>query len=200
MTSEALDQWLIRTQNNVIAGPVPKHHVLELINNGRLGPQDEVCRAGAYWFYLHEEPEVFEQLGIHAPRLPSLGTEEEITQTQTRSHPTFPELLEPSGGFDPDQTAIVSGTRQASSEDIQARIFQKPDRGALKEPPPVRPASASATQAATVEFEHIRRSAPQVVGGSEPKIHARVAASKTLLLILFLAVIARMLWSSFYGE
>lgn len=91
--------WLIRTAENVLAGPVPRERVLEWIEGGRLGAQDEVCAGGSFWFYLSEAAEVKSQLGLDAPILDSSAAyvQDEITQTQTvtdsgRDEDGYPEM------------------------------------------------------------------------------------------------------------
>ena len=78
--------WLIRTTENRLTGPFPRAEVCRLILAGELGPQDEVCRAGHYWFALHEVEECRQQLGIQ-PQFQKAtgasGADDEITETQT---------------------------------------------------------------------------------------------------------------------
>lgn len=86
-----MDQWLVRTSQNIIAGPYTKEQVLHLVRDGQLGTQDEVCPANGYWFFLHETEEVTRQLGISVPR--ALGDDEEVTETQTQTDTTsLPEI------------------------------------------------------------------------------------------------------------
>jgi hypothetical protein len=85
-----MDQWLIRTSGNRIEGPFGREQVIGLIREGKLGPQDEICRANHYWIYLHEQRELLEQLGIQLPRTGAQGAaagaaDEEITETQTET-------------------------------------------------------------------------------------------------------------------
>ena len=47
--------WLIRTKNNKILGPLPKAKVLELYNAGDLKDLDEVCSGNGYWFWIKEK-------------------------------------------------------------------------------------------------------------------------------------------------
>jgi hypothetical protein len=83
-----MDQWLVRTASNRIDGPFPREQVIEMIRDGKLGLQDEICQANQYWIYLHEHQEVQRQLGIQMPRNarnPGERGEEEITETQTET-------------------------------------------------------------------------------------------------------------------
>lgn len=94
-----MDQWLVRTSNNIIAGPYSRDQVVKLIHEGKLGLQDEVCQANQYWIFLHEHLEVLRQLNISMPKS-SRAEEEEVTETQTdtastRSNPTIELDLSP---------------------------------------------------------------------------------------------------------
>jgi hypothetical protein len=48
-------QWLIRTKNNHILGPVSKEKIIELINNGSLKGEDEICSGNGYWIFVREQ-------------------------------------------------------------------------------------------------------------------------------------------------
>ncbi|RLA61910.1 MAG: hypothetical protein DRQ88_09935 [Epsilonproteobacteria bacterium] len=47
--------WLIRTGQNQVLGPVTKDKVKELIKSGSLELEDEVCSGNGYWFKIKEE-------------------------------------------------------------------------------------------------------------------------------------------------
>lgn len=47
--------WLIRTTQNQVLGPVTKQKILEFIQKGALGLSDEVCSGNGYWFHLREK-------------------------------------------------------------------------------------------------------------------------------------------------
>jgi hypothetical protein len=47
--------WLIRTSQNQILGPVAKSKLLEFIQKGALGLTDEVASGNGYWFSLKEK-------------------------------------------------------------------------------------------------------------------------------------------------
>jgi hypothetical protein len=98
-----MDQWLVRTHNNVIAGPFNKDQVVQLIREGKLSHQDEVCCANEYWIALHERDEVMKQLGVEVPKA-TLG-DEEVTETQTETATETPQSAERT---DPQLTAEVS--------------------------------------------------------------------------------------------
>ncbi len=52
--------WLIRTQNQKILGPVSKSKILELVQKRSLSDDDEVCPGNGYWFFIREK-ELVEQ-------------------------------------------------------------------------------------------------------------------------------------------
>ncbi|MEX0798362.1 MAG: hypothetical protein WEB87_02260 [Bacteriovoracaceae bacterium] len=47
--------WLIRTKNNHILGPVSKAKAKELVENGSIKGEDEVCSGNGFWFYVREK-------------------------------------------------------------------------------------------------------------------------------------------------
>lgn len=47
--------WLIRTSQNQILGPVSKEKIVEFIKKGALGLTDEISSGNGYWFYLKEK-------------------------------------------------------------------------------------------------------------------------------------------------
>ncbi len=50
-----MKDWLIRTKSNYILGPVAKEKVLELLEQGTINDDDEICKGNGYWFYLREK-------------------------------------------------------------------------------------------------------------------------------------------------
>lgn len=49
-----MKNWLIRTKNNHVLGPVSIHKIQELIKNGSIKADDEVCSGNGYWFFIKE--------------------------------------------------------------------------------------------------------------------------------------------------
>jgi len=47
--------WLIRTHQNQILGPISKERVIELIRKGNLISEDEVCSGNGFWFQIKEK-------------------------------------------------------------------------------------------------------------------------------------------------
>lgn len=48
-------EWLIRTKNNHILGPVSLNKIKELQAKGSIKADDEVCSGNGYWFYIREK-------------------------------------------------------------------------------------------------------------------------------------------------
>lgn len=90
------DEWLVRTTRNEISGPFSRQALIDKIQSGQLGPDDEVCQANHYWIYLDERDEVMRQLGIQLPGISS-REEDEITDTQTDAR-TEEIVYRPQGG------------------------------------------------------------------------------------------------------
>ena len=89
-----MSQWLIRTAQNRFQGPMPQEELVELIQSGKLGLQDEVCAENHYWFYLHESEELKSQLGVVLPRRQK-KLDDEDTQTQTQTETQTQTVTEP---------------------------------------------------------------------------------------------------------
>ena len=54
--------WLIRTNQKKILGPVTKEKILEFIEKGSLNSEDEICCGNGYWFYVKEKKLIFKYL------------------------------------------------------------------------------------------------------------------------------------------
>lgn len=115
------DHWLVRTADNLIAGPYTREQVCTLIRDGQLTHQDEVCHASGYWITLHERDEVRKQLGIEVPRAAG-SPDEEVTETQT-------EALERTDDAIPTLEAAVAQQAQAPAvQDADSHTsFVSPD-------------------------------------------------------------------------
>jgi hypothetical protein len=53
-----MSYWLIRHPNLSFERPVMESELVLLIESGKLGPKDEICKAGEYWFPLQDAQEV----------------------------------------------------------------------------------------------------------------------------------------------
>jgi hypothetical protein len=50
-----MKNWLIRTKNNHILGPVTKDKIRDLIENGSIKQDDEICSGNGYWIFIREQ-------------------------------------------------------------------------------------------------------------------------------------------------
>jgi hypothetical protein len=50
-----MKNWLIRTKNNHILGPVTKDKIRDLIENGSIKQDDEICSGNGYWIFVREK-------------------------------------------------------------------------------------------------------------------------------------------------
>jgi hypothetical protein len=82
--NQDINQWLVRTAQNWIAGPYTREQTAQMILEGKLSLEDEVCAASGYWIYLHEREEILKHLNIEVPRMVE-KSEEEVTETQTQT-------------------------------------------------------------------------------------------------------------------
>jgi hypothetical protein len=128
------DYWLVRTSLNEIIGPMSRDALISQIREGKIGIQDEVCRADSYWIYLDEVDEVKKQLGIEMPRSqrkPEDGTETD-TQSETREL-SLPMSGEGSNAFDSDDsnlseselTQVVLTSRDSQRSDTRQAQFDR---------------------------------------------------------------------------
>lgn len=86
------DLWLIRTNENLIAGPYPGEQIRKLILDKTLTPQDEICQANKRWLVLTHVDEAEKLLSFEFPKdwfKPDDQGVTEITRTQMDDE-TFP--------------------------------------------------------------------------------------------------------------
>jgi hypothetical protein len=175
-----MDQWLIRTSDNVITGPVPKEELNRRIQRGDLGPHDEVCEADGYWFYLHEREEVLQQLGIELPK--QAQEDVTLTQTETDIERTDPELRyygRPSQAPPEGDLSLPELAEAPGGSETTAILTNR----ALRQYQPRRPAEKAAPTPSIYP--------PQILGKLERPSFLRVAVVVLALLacILILAVL-----------
>jgi hypothetical protein len=56
--------WLIRTKEHEIIGPVSEEKVLSLLNEGKLIDEDELCKGNSFWFFVKEKQLLKKFLGF----------------------------------------------------------------------------------------------------------------------------------------
>jgi hypothetical protein len=124
-----MNEWLVRTAQNQITGPFSKDVVCKMIQEGKLGIEDEVCPANGYWIYLYEREEVKRQLGIEAPKAPLVRSDEEVTETETATEmPTeSQELVSPYSKIDEsaieqigEQTGVLTTRAMRAASAVKA--------------------------------------------------------------------------------
>lgn len=103
--------WLIRTTQFQILGPISKEKILEFYKKGALGPDDEICSGNGYWFSIKEKdlvekyltgdiPQSFNPIS-EAPTVVALkASMGDQTSSLNRAHP--------SKTTSPDQTLVLS--------------------------------------------------------------------------------------------
>jgi|GEM_PF-4807112 len=82
MSNTSSEKWLVRSEKNQITGPYAREKLRQMILEGQLGLQDEVCAGNSYWITLNEPEEVRAQLDVIVSP-PAKKLDEEDTQTET---------------------------------------------------------------------------------------------------------------------
>ena len=59
-----IKDWLIRTTDHEIIGPLAKEKVVELIEANKLKPEDELCCGNSFWFFVKEKEFIKENFNI----------------------------------------------------------------------------------------------------------------------------------------
>lgn len=125
--------WLIRTKNLHILGPVSKAKIKELLSNGSIKGDDEICSGNGYWFSIKEE--LLVQRYVHSDELQEFNPvseaksirmmkEEESNTESTREDITvgdITQVLNLSSLEDADGSSI-SLTKQDHSENEVAPL------------------------------------------------------------------------------
>jgi hypothetical protein len=128
-----MEQWLVRTAKNWIAGPYTKDQVCKMILGGQLSLHDEVCSANGYWIFIHERNEVRDQLGIEVPKQPSTEGDE-TTETQKPykddDDPTDPEIANPRSKLSelPESTTEHTAVLDASVFHTKSQGIHRPSK------------------------------------------------------------------------
>lgn len=87
-----IKNWLIRTKNNHILGPVTKEKIKQLISNGSIKGDDEITSGNGYWLFVREQDLVDKYIfGETAqdfnPVQESLPVLTQITSNDRRNYP-----------------------------------------------------------------------------------------------------------------
>jgi hypothetical protein len=129
---------------------------------GELHAQDEICRTGSYWIFLHETEEVRKALGVLAPRV---DADRENTQTDAGA----------------TQTDTETKTLQT-----EGKTFSLEDAAKLKIPPTTMGVPAERVGAQNAVGGSTSISSPRVAGSSEPSL-SKFRALGAVILFLGLA-------------
>ncbi len=143
-------KWMVRTSDNVLAGPYSLEDIKQLAEDRSLLKDDELCHANQYWFYLHDQEEVRTQLGFHLKFAASDDPHEEVTQTEQESGETktlidVSDHLDPSDLKDQDDIELELDTSEESSfeegvlENRAFREIKKPQKMTRKYQPVHKP-------------------------------------------------------------
>lgn len=143
-TLNSEDQWLVRTATNEVIGPISREVLIAQIREGKLGLEDEVCKANSYWIYLDEADEVKRQLGIEMPRS-TRGQQDDSTETDLQA--MTQELHVPAsglggGGSDSEEgdggTKVLNGRgNQRSGDGRKVRFDRRGYRGQMGQEQPL---------------------------------------------------------------
>lgn len=119
--------WLIRTTQYQILGPVSKEKVVEFFKKGALGPDDEICSGNGYWFLVKEKdlvdkyllgdmPQGFNPIS-EAPTVVAVKKKTDHTSTLNRTVAKTES---------PDQTQVISrkDLQQNDAADSQSNATQ----------------------------------------------------------------------------
>lgn len=133
--------WLIRTTNFQILGPVSKEKIIEFVNKGSLKGDDEVTSGNGYWFLVKEKdllekyvlgdvPQTFNPI-TEAPNILTANT----SPDQTGTHSKIPHST-PSNNADPGDGALpTDGDLEYPDMNLPASDdLEYPEMGASSEP------------------------------------------------------------------
>ena len=96
--------WLIRTSQDQILGPVAKAKVVEFLDKGALGLNDEVCSGNGYWFYIKEKDLVDKYIYGDIPQNYNPISE---AKTVIAHHHRNPDATASLSSFSTDQTQVI---------------------------------------------------------------------------------------------
>src|SRR2546423_915216 len=125
-TNRANDHWLVRTSMNEILGPLSREALIAQIREGKLGPQDEICKADSYWIYLDERDEVKRQLGIDMPRSSRGGQDD--TETEIETDAMTQELKMPPPGDEIDLPELIPAGGASGETEEGTKVLTRGSR------------------------------------------------------------------------
>ncbi len=126
--------WLVRTVSNWIAGPYKKRQLIALIQDQKLGFEDEVCVQSGFWIKLNNPVEVSQYLGTEAfdaldaaKEKQRKEREEQVTVTGNAAHHeiTLTNMATSPRETKESATSEMTSTRVLSSMTPQAGEVQR---------------------------------------------------------------------------
>ncbi len=147
-----IDRWLVRSADNVIAGPYTKEEIRALSETRGLMADDELCPAGGYWFYVHdvEEGRRFCDFPLKPAFSTPIDVQEEITETDSGATKTVIDVKRDWEEADPTldeiELEMESGVEAGVLENRSFREIKAPIKAARRYQPVHRP-HASGTRA-----------------------------------------------------
>lgn len=85
-----MKNWLIRHPDLSFERPVSETDLIRMIETGKLGPRDEICKSGSYWFHLQDAQEVRKflhnvKLEAILPKMADRTSTSLVTDTRAKS-------------------------------------------------------------------------------------------------------------------
>lgn len=115
-----MKNWLIRTKSFHLLGPVSQEKVRELIDNGSITGEDEICSGNGYWFSVKEADLVARYIYQNNPQSFNLVSEA-LNEKIQRDHVITDQRFEqvPNYEIKDDVTVVVSQTEIAGAVSAQ---------------------------------------------------------------------------------
>jgi hypothetical protein len=177
--------WLIRTKTNHILGPISKEKVLELLQNGSIKADDEVCSGNGFWFYIREDEMVARFL---------LGREQQSFNPISEAKDVL--TSQPKNQFDDDDITMVGGI------DLKRLNEKTPPAGTYVSPlpfqdvkPPSTPDPKKKSEVDRSKGKNQAVPAPRIVKERAPKAPLKKQNYlQYLVLICFLGLLAALFY------
>lgn len=176
--------WLIRTKSNHILGPISKEKVLELLQNGSIKADDEVCSGNGYWFYIREDDLVARFL---------LGREQQTFNPISEAKDVLTHPAKP--GVDEEDITLVGGV------DLKRLNERTPPKGTYVAPitelrPPSSPDSKKKPEIGPLGkyVAPAKELPPRPIKAKGPKAALRKENYLQYLAVLFFVILLALLW------
>ncbi len=168
--------WLIRTSQNQILGPVAKQKLLEFIQKGALGLTDEVASGNGYWFSLKEKDLVEKYLYGDLPQSYNPISESKSVLSRTE-HPEKTTSINSAPANQTQHTQVIKVADIIGNASPKTSDLEFPDVTVVQKAPVLTPAldlSEEAHQkipdASDLEFPDVAAITSEVSAGFKPAI------------------------------